>query len=81
MMIKSFKEYYNDYHTTKSEHKTLFSEILNNILFEKEKIEKIHDDLFSKKEYLMNEEESILWIPQKDLLDPHCQVNCNFSPQ
>jgi hypothetical protein len=38
MMIKSFKEYYNDYHTTKSEHKTLFSEILKNILFEKETV-------------------------------------------
>ena len=79
MMIKSFKEYYNDYHTTKSEHKTLFSEILKNILFEKEKIKKIHDDLFSKKEYLTNEEESILWIPQKDLLDIKNTINLKID--
>lgn len=79
MMIKSFKEYYNHYNMTKVEHKNLFSEILKNIIFEKEKIKKIHDDLFSKKQYLLNEEESILWIPQKDLADIKNTINLKID--
>lgn len=75
IMIDSFKEYFEYYKKNKIEYTSLFENILKNISFEKGKVKSLYDDLCLKKEYLIIEENNILWIPKKDLLDIKNTIN------
>lgn len=79
IMIDSFEEYFKYYKKNKVEYISLFKEILKNITFEMEKVKSIYNDLILKREYLVSEENNILWIPRKDLIDIKNSINIKIS--
>lgn len=79
VLIENFLEYYKIYEKSKEEYKEVFTNILRNVKYEYERLEKIYIELHEKKRYLLSQSSDYLWIPQKNIDEINNEIKERFD--